>query len=260
MDTPHARKRFGQNFLIDSFVIDQIIGLINPAPQDNFVEIGPGRGALTGPLVESGAQTTVIEIDRDLANAMRESRASTNNLNVVQGDALQVDYRDFYRGKSLRVVGNLPYNISTPLILKLISEDAAIKNMTFMLQKEVVDRLAAIPGTKDYGRLSVMVQSSATVTSGFDVEPTAFDTVPKVMSKLVVISPQYPRIPIRIRENLEHLVRVAFGQRRKTIKNTLGKQVPEASLEKAGINVKSRPEEIDVAAFIALARVVATSP
>jgi|TARA_B110000263_G_scaffold207554_1_gene188953 16S rRNA (adenine1518-N6/adenine1519-N6)-dimethyltransferase len=259
MSGSRARKRFGQHFLIDNFIIEQIIALIDPVQGESLVEIGPGRGALTRPLIASGARITVIEIDRDLASSLTLEHAATANLNVVQGDALDFNFGDFFGRKPIRIVGNLPYNISTPLIMKLIQQDALIKNMTFMLQKEVVSRLAASPGTKDYGRLSVMVQCNAMVTSAFDVEPTAFDPPPKVMSKLVVIAPQYPLLPPSVQDNLQRFVRTAFGQRRKTIKNTLGKEVPAELLEKVGIGLMSRPEEIEVSAYLALARELAGS-
>lgn len=256
MSPPFARKRFGQHFLVDPGVIDQIIELIAPKPTDHLIEIGPGRGALTAPLLERGPQLTVIEIDRDLGAIINSKFDHHPRLKIHIEDALNVDFPTIIGPARVRVVGNLPYNISTPLILKLMDQPELIENMTFMLQKEVVERLAAVPGTKDYGRLSVMVQSQGQVEPFFDVPPHAFSPAPKVTSKIVRITPQSPQLSVAGLGQLESCVRIAFGQRRKTIKNTLGKSVSHDILEVCGIGLKQRPEEIGVSAYVRLAQLL----
>ncbi len=256
MSLPFRRKRFGQHFLTDRAIIDEIIELINPRPTDHLVEIGPGRGALTASMVNKGMFLSVIEIDRDLAAIVIKEFGHHPNFKLHVEDALKIDYSMVARSKSIRVIGNLPYNISTPLILKLTDQGGLIEDMTFMLQKEVVDRLAARPGTKDYGRLSVMVQSQGQVEPSFEVPPTAFAPPPKVTSKLVRITPQRQTLSTAGRSHLESSVRTAFGQRRKTIKNTLGKVVPHDALEACDIGLMQRPEEIEVAAYVRLAQLM----
>ncbi|MDA0822740.1 MAG: 16S rRNA (adenine(1518)-N(6)/adenine(1519)-N(6))-dimethyltransferase RsmA [Proteobacteria bacterium] len=249
-----ARKRFGQHFLIDQYTIDQIIELIAPVQGEHFVEIGPGRGALTAQLIRYNVPLDVIEIDRDLAQIINSKFGEFPNFNLHIGDALKTDYATFRNPGTLRIVGNLPYNISTPLILQLISQCSVIQDMTFMLQKEVVDRLAASPGSKDYGRLSVMVQSYAQVAGYFEVPPAAFDPPPKVISKLVRITPQNRGISPDTYRCLEYCVRLAFGQRRKTVKNSLGREISLDVIEKCGIDLKQRPEEIQVETYLLLAK------
>lgn len=253
MKLPRARKRFGQHFLVDGYVIDKIVTLIAPAPIDHLVEIGPGRGALTAPLAATGVRLSVIEIDRDLAAFIAHKFRDHVNFDVHLEDALTVDLSSLNGHDGLRVVGNLPYNISTPLILRLLEQTTLIRDMTFMLQKEVVDRLAAGPGSKDYGRLSVMVQSQSRVEPHFDVPPEAFDPPPKVTSKLVRITPQARGPALQCRAQLERCVRIAFSQRRKTLRNTLGKHVDHDVLAACGIDLRRRAEEISVAAYVSLA-------
>ena len=254
MSQTRARKRFGQHFLVDQYTIDQIIELIAPNPGEHFVEIGPGRGALTKELLGYNVPLDVIEIDRDLAQIVDSKFGEHPNFSLHVGDALKTDYAAFRNPGTIRVVGNLPYNISTPLILQLIAQCSVIKDMTFMLQKEVVDRLAASPGSKDYGRLSVMVQSYAQVAGYFEVPPTAFDPPPRVISKLVRITPQNREISPNTYGCLEYCVRLAFGQRRKTVKNSLGREIPLDVIESCGIDLKQRPEEIHVETYLLLAR------
>ena len=256
MSLPFRRKRFGQHFLIDRAIIDLIVELIDPRPTDHLVEIGPGRGALTASMVKKGMFLSVIEIDRDLAAIVSKEFGHHPNFKLHVEDALKIDYSMVARSKSIRVIGNLPYNISTPLVLKLADQGGLIEDMIFMLQKEVVDRLAARPGTKDYGRLSVMVQSQGQVEPSFEVPPTAFAPPPKVTSKLVRITPQLQTLSTAGRSHLESSVRIAFGQRRKTIKNTLGKVVPHDVLEACDIGLMQRPEEIEVAAYVRLAQLM----
>jgi 16S rRNA (adenine1518-N6/adenine1519-N6)-dimethyltransferase len=254
---PYARKRFGQHYLVDEEVIDQIVALIATRPTDQLIEIGPGRGALTAPLARLGGRLTVIEVDRELGAIIERNFGHQTGFTIHIEDALKVDYPSLIDAGSVRVVGNLPYNISTPLILKLMDQQMAIDDMTFMLQKEVVDRLAATPGTKAYGRLSVIVQSKGRVEPFFEVPPLAFAPPPKVTSKLVRITPQSGALSPLQREHLESSVRIAFGQRRKTIKNTLGKMVEHDVLQDCGISLKERPEDITVACYVRLAQALA---
>jgi len=247
-----ARKRFGQNFLTDVSVIHRIIDLIAPSEGEHIVEIGPGRLALTEPLAARATRLSVVEIDRDLgANVVARFRDEAH-VDVVIGDALKTDFAALGGGQPLRIAGNLPYNISTPLILHLLTSAGTIRDMTFMLQKEVVDRLAARSGTRDYGRLTVMVQSQCDVDACFEVPPEAFDPVPRVMSKLVRITPHRDRHP-GATPALEACVRIAFSQRRKTLRNTLGKHYPHALLEDCGINLSERPGDLAVDDYIRLA-------
>ena len=254
MNLPRARKRFGQHFLVDAHVITQIVELIAVREHDHLVEIGPGRGALTAPLAATGARLSVIEIDRDLGAFIRGKFDQNPKFELHLVDALRFDFASLNGRAGVRVVGNLPYNISTPLILKLVEQAAHIQDMTFMLQKEVVDRLAANPGSKAYGRLSVMVQAQARVESFFEVPALAFSPPPKVVSKLVRITPQPMDLSIESRRQLESCVRTAFGQRRKTIKNTLGKHIPHDVLARCGIELERRAEEISVEEYVHLAR------
>jgi 16S rRNA (adenine1518-N6/adenine1519-N6)-dimethyltransferase len=196
---------------------------------------------------------SVIEIDRDLAVTIANRFRTTENFSVLTEDALRTDFLALGADKPIRVVGNLPYNISTPLLLALIAQSAVIVDMTFMLQKEVVERLAALPDTRDYGRLTVMVQSQCDVEAHFDVSPDAFVPPPKVMSKLVRITPHSQPLPNGVRSTLEECARIAFGQRRKTLNNTLGKHYEHAVIEACGIDLGQRPGEISVGGFVRLA-------
>ena len=257
MNALRARKRFGQNFLTDPVVVERIVALISAGPDDHIVEIGPGRRALTDPLSGRAGQLTLVEIDRDLGSSLSAHFAARTNVTVLVGDALAVDFATLATDRPLRVVGNLPYNISTPLILHLLQHTGVITDMTFMLQKEVVDRLAAAVGTADYGRLSVMVQSVCTVEACFEVAPEAFDPVPRVTSRLVRITPHTHAMPPTERAALEQCVRIAFGQRRKTLRNTLGKSYPADMLSRCGIDVSERPADVPVDNYMRLASALA---
>lgn len=259
MNVPRARKRFGQHFLIDDTVIAHIVDLINAKSGEHLVEIGPGRSALTVPLLAAASALTVIEIDRDLGRTLSLRFADNDKFRLVLGDALQIDFGKIAAGDPLRVVGNLPYNISTPLILSLLAQAPHICDMTFMLQKEVVDRLAGRPDTKDYGRLSVMVQSQCQVEAFFEVLPDAFDPPPKVMSKLVRITPHAEPLDPKVRDALEQCVRIAFNQRRKTLNNTLGKHYARVTIDDADIDLAQRPGEIPVDAYVRLATLIAAA-
>ena len=246
--THHARKRFGQHFLVDPGVIDGIVRVIAPQPGDALVEIGPGLGALTQPLLQRCGALTVIELDRDLAARLRRQPG----LEVVEADVLQVDFAALAAGRRLRVVGNLPYNISTPILFHLLAFTACIRDQHFMLQKEVVQRMAAAPGSKDYGRLSVMLQWRYHIESVLDVPPTAFDPPPRVDSAVVSMQP-LPVDPAVDGDRLAAVVSSAFSQRRKLLRHTLGRWLEEHGVSTA-FDLQRRAEEVPVAEYLALAR------
>ncbi|WP_286784576.1 MULTISPECIES: 16S rRNA (adenine(1518)-N(6)/adenine(1519)-N(6))-dimethyltransferase RsmA [Pseudomonas] len=250
-----ARKRFGQNFLHDAGVIHRILRGIHPREGERLVEIGPGHGALTEGLLGSGAQLDVVELDLDLIPILRERFGSLPNFSLHQGDALKFDFaRLSDQPHSLRVVGNLPYNISTPLIFHLLDHAGLIRDMHFMLQKEVVERLAAGPGGGDWGRLSIMVQYHCRVEHLFNVGPGAFNPPPKVDSAIVRLVPHdVLPFPARDHRQLERVVRDAFNQRRKTLRNTLKGLLDAQAIEAAGVDGSLRPEQLDLAAFVRLA-------
>jgi len=246
------RKRFGQNFLTDQRVIGDILRAVHARPGETIAEIGPGRGALTEGLIASGASLHLIEIDRDLAALWRARTGPL--LQLHEQDALHFGFAGLApEPGALRVVGNLPYNISTPLIFHLLSQSAAIRDMHFMLQREVVDRMAAAPGTSDFGRLSVMVQYQCRVEPVLEVPPGAFFPPPKVHSAVVRLVPghhdhgvaQSPRM-------LALLVRQAFTQRRKTLRNALSGLLDSAGIAALGIDPQRRPETLSVAEFVRL--------
>ncbi|MGZ9741099.1 16S rRNA (adenine(1518)-N(6)/adenine(1519)-N(6))-dimethyltransferase RsmA [Pseudomonas sp. GNP012] len=250
-----ARKRFGQNFLHDAGVIDRILRSIHAKAEDRLLEIGPGQGALTQGLLSSGAQLDVVELDKDLIPILNQQFAGKSNFNLHQGDALKFDFNSLNAAPgSLRVVGNLPYNISTPLIFHLLHNSHLIRDMHFMLQKEVVERLAAGPGGGDWGRLSIMVQYHCRVEHLFNVGPGAFNPPPKVDSAIVRLVPhaELPH-PAKDHRLLERVVREAFNQRRKTLRNTLKLLLSNAEIEAAGVDGSLRPEQLDLAAFVRLA-------
>jgi 16S rRNA (adenine1518-N6/adenine1519-N6)-dimethyltransferase len=248
-----ARKRFGQHFLADAGVIDAIVAAIDPRPGQALVEIGPGLGAMTGPLLERCERLTVIELDRDLAARLRRNA----RLDVVESDVLKVDFAALADrlGQPLRVVGNLPYNISTPILFHLLAVASRVVDQTFMLQKEVVQRMAASPGSKDYGRLSVMLQWRYDIESLLDVPPEAFEPPPRVDSAVVRMLP-LPGTDTVDAALLGELVTVAFSQRRKLLRHTLGRWL-EARGAAATFDVQRRAEEVPVAEYLALARQLA---
>lgn len=250
-----ARKRFGQNFLHDAGVIHRILRAIHALPGEHLLEIGPGQGALTEGLLSSGARLDVIELDKDLIPLLTMKYADNPRFKLNQGDALKFDFKrlDATPG-SLRVVGNLPYNISTPLLFHLLENASLIRDMHFMLQKEVVQRLAAEPGGGDWGRLSIMVQYHCRVEHLFNVGPGAFNPAPKVDSAIVRLVPHsvLPH-PVKDPRLLEQVVREAFNQRRKTLRNTLKALMPAEQIEAAQVDGSKRPEQLDLAAFVRLA-------
>jgi 16S rRNA (adenine1518-N6/adenine1519-N6)-dimethyltransferase len=246
-----ARKRFGQHFLTDTAIIEGIVDSIAPVPGQAVVEIGPGLAALTQPLVERLGQLTVIELDRDLAQRLR----SHPQLRVVESDVLKVDFTALAARigvPSLRVVGNLPYNISTPILFHLLDHVSAIADQNFMLQKEVVDRMVAPPATSAYGRLSVMLQWRYAMEMTLFVPPEAFDPPPRVDSAVVRMRPRQDAAPVS-QPLLSELVQVAFSQRRKLLRHTLGRWL-EARGWSGTFDVQRRAEEVPVEAYVALAQ------
>lgn len=256
---PHrARKRFGQNFLHDEAVIHQIVRAINPQPDQHLVEIGPGKGALTRGLIDSGCQLDLIELDRDLVPLLQAMFGDAERLHIHSADALKFDYNTLRSGEArLRVVGNLPYNISTPLIFRLLSQAEHIQDMHFMLQLEVVNRLAASPGSKAWGKLGVMAQYHCQVDALFKVPPEAFTPRPKVHSAIVRLAPKPNRESNPEKEQrLRRVVQAAFSQRRKTLRNTLRDLVSVQQLEALGIAPTARAETLDLEQFLALSELV----
>ena len=252
-DNHRARKRFGQNFLHDATVIQRIVDTINPHKHDHIIEIGPGKGALTSPLLNHVEKLDVIEIDKDLAMALRTNPDNENRLIIHETDALKLNF-DSFEYTDLRIVGNLPYNISTPILFHLLTFRDRIKDMTFMLQKEVVDRICAESGNKQYGRLSIMLQYYCDVESLFIVKPGAFTPSPKVDSAIVKLTPlAHPRYELADHECLKIIVRAAFSQRRKTIRNALRECLDESTIKNAGIAPESRAENLEIADFVTLA-------
>lgn len=253
--THRPRKRFGQHFLHDPAVIERIVAAIRPARGERLVEIGPGEGALTLPLLAHGAQLTVIELDRDLARALAARPEAGTTLEVIEADALKVTLADLAApGERLRLAGNLPYNVSTPLLFHLLAQAACIRDMHFMLQREVVERMAAGPGSKSYGRLSVMLAATCRVEALFDIGPGAFRPPPRVWSSIVRLEPWLePPFVVADPARFAEVVRRAFGQRRKTLRNALSGLVDEAGIRAAGCDPGARAETLPAAAFARLA-------
>jgi len=253
-----ARKRFGQNFLVDERLIGRIVRSIAPRQEDNLVEIGPGKGALTGPLVESCPQLNVIELDRDLIPVLLAQFAIHPKFKIHQTDALKFDFATLGSTENrLRIVGNLPYNISTPLIFHLLSFQGLIKDMHFMLQKEVVERLAALPDEKNYGRLSIMAQYYCQVENLFEVPPESFDPAPKVDSAIVRLTP-HETLPCEAShiDKLALLVRTAFSQRRKTLRNSLKSLGVEIPAQALNIDLSKRAENLSLKDYVKLSNLI----
>jgi 16S rRNA (adenine1518-N6/adenine1519-N6)-dimethyltransferase len=254
MSLHHAKKRFGQNFLHDPGVIDRILRAVRPQPDQVIVEIGPGLGALTRPLLQALGQLQVVEIDRDVIPHLREACGQHAGLHITQADALDVDYHRFAApGGQIRVIGNLPYNISTPLLFHLLQQADVIRDMHFMLQKEVVERMCALPGEPDYGRLTVALAARAEVAHLFNVGPGAFSPPPQVHSAVVRIVPRPPAFEVRHWPSFDRVVTAAFSQRRKTLANALKGVLAAAEISAAGIDPGLRAERLDAAAFARLA-------
>ena len=247
------RKRFGQNFLTDQFVLQDIIRAIDPGPDDTMVEIGPGLGAMTALLMESLKQLHVVELDRDLV-ARLQKKFDPARLIVHSGDALQFDFASIpvAPDRKMRIVGNLPYNISSPLLFHLTQVAPRVQDQHFMLQKEVVERMVAAPGSKTYGRLSVMLQWRYNMELRFIVPPTAFDPPPRVESAIVRMIPiEKPLVCDQL--TLEQVVLKAFSQRRKVLRNCVAGMFSENELIDAGVDPQVRPEAVPLEKFVALA-------
>lgn len=252
MHTP--RKRFGQHFLCDQNVVQRIVAAINPTPADFLVEIGPGQGALTLPVIKLARRLDVVEFDRDLIPELEARVGPRGDLIIHQADALEFDFASLHRAnRMLRVFGNLPYNISTPLLFHLLTFAPIIADMVFMLQKEVADRLAAPADTEDYGRLSVMMQYHCEVDLLFDVPPSAFFPPPKVQSSIVRLIP-YRELPYPAKnyEVFSSVVKHAFGQRRKTLRNSLKQLVDAETWERIPVRSDLRAEDLNVKDFVVI--------
>lgn len=255
MHAHRPRKRFGQHFLHDESVVARIVRAIGAKPGDRIVEIGPGLGALTGALLQACENLDVIELDRDLAAKLHAEHQRDPRLRIHTGDALRFDFRQLAPpGERLRVVGNLPYNVSTPLLFHLLGQAPIIADMHFMLQREVVSRLIAAPGGKDYGRLTVMVRLVCESEKLFDVGSGAFRPAPRVTSALVRMRVRpVPGVRLLDRPTFERLVSHLFSRRRKTLRNSLRGRLNETEIEQLGIDPNARPETLDLTGFAALA-------
>ncbi len=252
------RKRFGQNFLHDHTIIYNIISSIQAKPDQHWVEIGPGQGALTEPLLNQGVRLEVVELDRDLVALLKQKFSQYSNLKIHSADALRFDFSSLADGGAkLRIIGNLPYNISTPLMFHLLDNAYCIEDMHFMLQKEVVDRICAAPGSKKYGRLSVMLQYYCLPELLFEVPPESFDPAPQVMSAIVRLVPhQLPPVMVNDVSKLNRVVTQAFSQRRKTLRNSLKKLIAEEDIVALNIDPTLRAENISLAEFASLSNLL----
>jgi len=249
-----ARKRFGQNFLHDPGVIERIVRAINPRPEDAIVEIGPGPGALTEEILAINPRLQVVELDRDLIPVLRTRFFNYPEFRIHEADALKFDFSQLVEDRPLRIIGNLPYNISTPLIFHLLGQAGVVQDMHFMLQKEVVQRLAAVPGDNNYGRLGIMAQYFCQVQPLFEVGPGAFRPAPKVDSAIVRLVPHetLPH-PARDLATLQAVVRTAFNARRKTLRKALGGMISAGQLQSLGIDDGLRPENLSLADYVRIA-------
>jgi 16S rRNA (adenine1518-N6/adenine1519-N6)-dimethyltransferase len=249
-----AKKSLGQHFLHERGVVDRIVLAIDPRPGDHIVEIGPGQGAMTWPLLDRHGRLTAIEFDRDLLAPLAARARAHGELDLVHANVLDVDFTALAAGTPIRLVGNLPYNLSSPILFHALDHAAMVRDMHFMLQKEVVDRMAAPPGSKVYGRLSVMLQAYCRVTSLFTVGPGAFKPPPKVDSAVVRLVPRPPQeIGIDDPARFAAIVRAAFGQRRKTLRNALQPLCSAGHIAAAGVDPSQRAEQLAVADFIRIA-------
>ncbi|MCK5719979.1 MAG: 16S rRNA (adenine(1518)-N(6)/adenine(1519)-N(6))-dimethyltransferase RsmA [Thiomargarita sp.] len=254
MNQHFPRKRFAQHFLINKQIIQAIIAAIAPQPQQHLVEIGPGKGALTFDLLQSDCFLDLIELDYDLIAWLKQKLPENEKIRIYQADVLKFDFKILQRNLPLRIVGNLPYNISTPLLFHLAKYRKLIQNMVFMLQKEVVDRIIASPATSQYGRLSVMVQFYYQAEQLFNVNPDAFYPPPKVHSSIIQLIPhQIPPVQLINPTHFEQIVTISFAQRRKMIRNNLKKHFTVQEIELIGINPEARPETLTLEQFAQLA-------
>lgn len=257
-----AKKRFGQNFLHNDAVISDIVDAINPEPEENLIEIGPGLGALTEPVIERAKKLSVVELDRDLAERLRHHPFLAPHLTIYETDALKFDFAQLATDeKPLRIFGNLPYNISTPLIFHLLTFKDKVQDMHFMLQKEVVERMAAGPDCKAYGRLSIMTQYQCEVIPVMEIGPEAFKPAPKVDSAIVRLVPHRKiNNPVKDINALNTICLAAFNQRRKTIRNSFKNLISVAQLEALNIDANLRPENLTLDDYIMLANFIVDNP
>jgi len=256
MNKHRPRKRFGQHFLTDPGVIDAIVRSIAPRDDDVIVEIGPGLGAITKPVSACCGRLHAVELDRDLAAKLRQQFDGNDRISIHEADALSFDFAEL--GSSLRIIGNLPYNISTPLLFHLLEQRHVIHDMHFMLQKEVVDRMAAAPGSKAFGRLTIMLGSYLDIEALFDVDRESFDPPPAVTSAIVRLQPLAAAdIKITDAERLSEIVAAAFSRRRKTLRNALRNHASEEELRSVDIDPSVRPENVAIPHWIALANLLA---
>lgn len=257
----HPRKRFGQHFLHDPGIIRRILAAVDPRPGQRLVEIGPGRGAITVGLLAAAARLDVVELDRDLIEPLSRLCADSGELLIHNADALRFDLCGLYPGERLRLVGNLPYNISTPLLFRFLAQADCLQDMHLMLQREVGERICALPGSRIYGRLSVMVQVYCRTEALFRIGPGAFVPAPKVDSVLLRLTPLRPLpVPVQDPVFLAQLVARAFSQRRKTLRNSLKGVVDAELLEAQGLDPGQRAEEVPVAGFVGLANAACKIP
>ena len=255
-----ARKRFGQNFLVDQQIISQIVSAIGASESDNLIEIGPGTAAITEHLAKQCPSMKVVELDRDLVSFLTEKFSDYPEFTIFSGDALKTDFAQFHQGRQMRLVGNLPYNISTPLLFHLLAVHQLIRDMHFMLQLEVVERLGAVPGTKAYGRLSVMVQYHCRVMPLIPVPPEAFRPAPKVQSAIVRLKPYAEKPWVAENEELlSQLVSHSFQQRRKTLRNCLRVYSEHLDSLSDQIDLNRRAEQLSVAEFVTLSNHIHSS-
>jgi len=260
--THSPRKRFGQNFLHDHNIIYNILSSLEAKTGEHWVEIGPGLGALTEPLLKVGLRLDVVELDRDLVVLLKDKFNQYNHLQIHSADALKFNFSALAKdNEKLRIIGNLPYNISTPLMFHLLDNASCIEDMHFMLQKEVVDRICASPGSKKYGRLSVMMQYYCATELLFDVPPESFDPVPKVMSAIVRLIPhQQPPVEVNDIKTLNRVVIQAFSQRRKTLRNSLKKLIAEDAIIALNIDPALRAEALSLDDFAKLSNLLQELP
>lgn len=255
------RKRFGQNFLHDYGIINSIISTLQAKPGQHWVEIGPGQGALTEPLLKQAVRLDVVELDRDLVGLLAKKFNRYPNLHIHSADALKFDFSVLAKdNEKLRVIGNLPYNISTPLMFHLLENADCIEDMHFMLQKEVVDRICAAPGGKEYGRLSIMMQYYCATEHLFDVGPESFEPAPKVMSSIIRLVPhRQPPVQVNDMAKFNEIVTQAFSQRRKTIRNSLKKLIIEADLAGLTLDPNLRAENLSLCDFARISNLITQS-
>lgn len=257
-----AKKRFGQNFLHNEAIISNIVDAINPEPEENLIEIGPGLGALTEPVIERAGKLSVVELDRDLAHRLRHHPFLAPHITIYEQDALKFDFAELAsEDKPLRIFGNLPYNISTPLIFHLLTFKDKVKDMHFMLQKEVVQRMASGPDCKAYGRLSIMTQYQCQVIPVMEIGPEAFKPAPKVDSAIVRLIPHKEiKNPVKNISDLNTVCLAAFNQRRKTIRNSFKKLISAEQLAQLDIDASLRPENLSLNDYIKLANFISDNP